>query len=134
MQLSLLTLFLVNINVSALVTSSMAVYPMVTIMLIKYGEHMAIVCTATVVLQLDNCVEGACAGSMASHLGVTPWSPFCASSMVSTRGIMCMRLYYSWMVMLGEHAWQRSPMVTIMLIKYGEHKTTVVTQLCRISR
>jgi hypothetical protein len=38
LQLSLLTLFLVNINVNALVTSSMAVYPMVTIMLIKYGE------------------------------------------------------------------------------------------------
>jgi hypothetical protein len=37
-QLSLLTLFLINLDVNALVTSSMAVYPMATILLIKYGE------------------------------------------------------------------------------------------------
>lgn len=37
-QLSLLTLFLINFDVSALVASSMAVYPMATILLIKYGE------------------------------------------------------------------------------------------------
>jgi hypothetical protein len=37
-QLSLLTMFLVNVDVNALVNSSMAVYPMLTIMLIKCGE------------------------------------------------------------------------------------------------
>lgn len=80
--LSLLTLFLVSFDVSALVASSMAVYPMATILLIKYVYRSSMdECFASTLAQLNP--------KYAAHLAAMPrrFKPSMSQKVLSRLGL-----------------------------------------------